>query len=570
MINNTAGYDPATGRKLGHCANANDGTGVFSALDIFSWPSSLQEVQRAFSNPTLVDKTQVADDSAGRGRLWAVAATTIGVTLHELGHCFNLPHSGDRFGIMSRGHDFFNRNFTLIEPPIPGRDRTFAFPDDHRSRFERANAARLNFHPFFQPDPRPQSNLAAPSIEVDFSTGDIYVKAPAGLRALSIERDGVLRDTATYLGEAPRRRGFTRAELQRIAGGRDFALVAIDDDGRISFAGASQLLDQRAFVRSWRLSSPLAWPNTEEFVPVDEARLRELRTQLAARPAQLWFSPFIDLTRGAGSTDRKVAYAYRAIESDAARRVLLLTGSDDTLRVWVNGQLVSETGKWRVARVDEDRTWVSLQRGHNDVIVEVSNVGGGWGFYFRMADEDNFWLHLGSDGSLARLDEFFDPKRFVRAWQFAENTLPWPSANTSIDLAPQREAELRARPAKVSRSPFIDLRAHYEATQPVEGRVAYAHTTIRSDQARELTLLTGSDDTLRVHLNGELVLERLTGRVAQPDDDRTPITLRAGENTLLVEVSSGGGGWGFYLGFAQRDGAPLWVNDDGTLATTRE
>ena len=141
--------------------------------------------------------------------------------------------------------------------------------------------------------------------------------------------------------------------------------------------------------------------------------------------------------------------------------------------------------------------------------------------------------------------------------------------DVSSERAAQLEAELRSRPRQISPTPFVDFRAQYEGSQPIKERVGYARSTVSSAGPRDAVLLTGSDDTLRVWLNGELVLERLTARAAQPDDDRTPVKLRAGENTLLVEVGTGDGGWGFYLRLEEAGGAPYVVSDNGTLTPIR-
>ena len=71
-----------------------------------------------FQDDTRVDGTKVHDDSAGRSTYWGLAATTIGATLHEMGHTFGLPHCKDGRGIMTRGFDRFNRVFTLVEHPV--------------------------------------------------------------------------------------------------------------------------------------------------------------------------------------------------------------------------------------------------------------------------------------------------------------------------------------------------------------------------------------------------------------------------------------------------------------------
>lgn len=121
---------------------------------------------------------------------------------------------------------------------------------------------------------------------------------------------------------------------------------------------------------------------------------------------------------------------------------------------------------------------------------------------------------------------------------------------------------------------MINLRSYYEDHEPVEARVTYARSVVQSDREQAATLLTGSDDAIRVWLNGKLVLDRLTARAAQADEDAAPVRLRAGKNTLLVEVSTLAGGWGFYLRLQQKrleqtGGAPLLVGDDGTLAIAK-
>jgi len=54
-------------------------------------------------------------------------------------------------------------------------------------------------------------------------------------------------------------------------------------------------------------------------------------------------------------------------------------------------------------------------------------------------------------------------------------------------------------------------------------------------------------------------------RPASPDQDQGTATLRAGENTLLVEVSNVWQGWGFYLRIEDDSGRKLRLSDDGRL-----
>ena len=75
--------------------------------------------------------------------------------------------------------------------------------------------------------------------------------------------------------------------------------------------------------------------------------------------------------------------------------------------------------------------------------------------------------------------------------------------------------------------------------------VAYAFTTIRQPNAAKVWLGIGSDDGIRVWVNGRLVHEYLGSRAVGTDDDVVPVELKAGENTILLKVESGSGPWGF-------------------------
>ena len=67
-------------------------------------------------------------------------------------------------------------------------------------------------------------------------------------------------------------------------------------------------------------------------------------------------------------------------------------------------------------------------------------------------------------------------------------------------------------------------------------------------------LLLGSDDGVRVWVNGGLVHTNPTYRAAEPDLDRVSVRLLKGWNRVLVKDLQGAGGWGFYLRFADREG----------------
>lgn len=73
--------------------------------------------------------------------------------------------------------------------------------------------------------------------------------------------------------------------------------------------------------------------------------------------------------------------------------------------------------------------------------------------------------------------------------------------------------------------------------------VGYAHSYIHSPVDQQALLLAGSDDSLRVYLNGKSVFSKNANRVLEPDQDRVSVNLRAGINRLLLKSTKWSGDW---------------------------
>jgi poly(3-hydroxybutyrate) depolymerase len=77
--------------------------------------------------------------------------------------------------------------------------------------------------------------------------------------------------------------------------------------------------------------------------------------------------------------------------------------------------------------------------------------------------------------------------------------------------------------------------------------VAYAFTTLKRAEAGQALISLGSDDGVRVFLNGALVHEHLGRRPLVLDEDRVLVPMLAGENAILVKVEQRRGPWSFAL-----------------------
>ncbi len=80
-------------------------------------------------------------------------------------------------------------------------------------------------------------------------------------------------------------------------------------------------------------------------------------------------------------------------------------------------------------------------------------------------------------------------------------------------------------------------------------RVIYGFVPLNAPQEQETRMFVGSDDAVKVWLNGELVHQRITRRSASDYRNSFPVTLKQGRNTLLVAVDNATGGWSGFFGF---------------------
>lgn len=103
------------------------------------------------------------------------------------------------------------------------------------------------------------------------------------------------------------------------------------------------------------------------------------------------FTNIVNLNWFYGQTDYAVAYLTANVFSpEAAKGLRMFLGSDDYIRVWINGEEVhSYNERTRNATQDDDEVdGVSLRKGWNLVAVKLVNIKGGWEFFLRFADKD--------------------------------------------------------------------------------------------------------------------------------------------------------------------------------------
>ncbi len=155
----------------------------------------------------------------------------------------------------------------------------------------------------------------------------------------------------------------------------------------------------------------------------------------------------------------------------------------------------------------------------------------------------------------------------IAEWQIVG---PFPSPEAG-EVSLEQETELEQDFARVGEG-FVDLKQSYssdgnggekvgwKAITAAKGQVrldqhlgdhewaiAYGYAEIDSVHPRDVVLGCGSDDGVKLWLNGKVVHQHEIGRGYAPDSDEVRVHLHAGVNRLLVKCDNYRGAWSFGL-----------------------
>jgi len=151
------------------------------------------------------------------------------------------------------------------------------------------------------------------------------------------------------------------------------------------------------FIVRWWLLGPLPNPDNRAFDQafIDETATNPLQLETVRVDNRLlrWreirvLDPqgVVDLRQFFRQTEWVACYAYTEFVVDNEMEAELRVGSDDSVKVWLNGKLVHQFGGMRGLSVDQDRVRVRLQKGVNRLLLKVTQGGGGWEFCVRLVD----------------------------------------------------------------------------------------------------------------------------------------------------------------------------------------
>ena len=279
---------------------------------------------------------------------------------------------------------------------------------------------------------------------------------------------------------------------------------------------------------------------------------------------------------GQGDINDHSAYALIILESTTVQEnVPMKVGSDDSVKVWLNGDVVHRNPINRGSGGFQDNFRVNLRQGDNILLVKVSEGGGDWSMFAGVGGIDLDIVSFG--GSTAVTREITDVSEKITGpwlWMIAPTEIgQGGAASTDVDSlavasngavtetmvathganAGESVGRLKWTLGEISATGGNNINDVVTRIGLGQGDIndhsAYALIILGSTTVQEnVPMKVGSDDSVKVWLNGDVVHRNPINRGSGDFQDNFRVNLRQGNNILLVKVSEGGGGWSMFAG----------------------
>ena len=271
---------------------------------------------------------------------------------------------------------------------------------------------------------------------------------------------------------------------------------------------------------------------------------------------------------GEGDVNDHSSYALITLESDSDQDgVDMRVGSDDSVKVWLNGEEVHKNAVNRGAGDFQDTFQVDIKKGDNLLLVKVSERGGGWSMFVGVDADVNAvfkpaipgvsgkitgpWLWMiaateSGQGGAAATD--VDSLAEASGGAVTEEMVAMNGAS-----AGEKVGDLEWTIGEISATGGNNVNDLVNeiglGSGDVNDHSVYGLVILNAPEAQSgVPAKVGSDDSVKVWLNGEVVHTNAVNRGAGDFQDDFKVNLMAGPNLLLVKVSERGGGWSLFAG----------------------
>ncbi len=142
------------------------------------------------------------------------------------------------------------------------------------------------------------------------------------------------------------------------------------------------------FIRDWVVCGPYYRKGVVGAIAIFNVPLGpEIRDQ-AVDWKPVASADSIDLAGLFPGAENCAAYLRTTLDVPDDCSAVLLMGSDDGVKAWLNGAVVHSNNVDRPQKADQDVAPVTLKKGVNELVLKISQGGGGWGACARIVGTD--------------------------------------------------------------------------------------------------------------------------------------------------------------------------------------
>lgn len=143
------------------------------------------------------------------------------------------------------------------------------------------------------------------------------------------------------------------------------------------------------FILAWLMAGPLTREGKDGAALFDEVFPPEQAGGKADwKPVTASKSGIVEFDRILRGGDNRVAYLKTQIVSDKEQEALLEMGSDDGIKVWLNGKVVHANNSVRPCTPGSDKKKIKLNQGANSLLLKITQSAGQWAACCRLRAAD--------------------------------------------------------------------------------------------------------------------------------------------------------------------------------------
>jgi hypothetical protein len=142
------------------------------------------------------------------------------------------------------------------------------------------------------------------------------------------------------------------------------------------------------FIQDWLVSGPYTRPGANSALALFNVAFAPEKSGAKVQWKSLPRAEQANLSAFFPGQENCVAYLKAQVIAPADCEGALLLGSDDGVKAWLNGAVVHSNNIDRGDVADQDMAPIQLKKGANELLLKITQGGGGWSAHARIVGQD--------------------------------------------------------------------------------------------------------------------------------------------------------------------------------------